>query len=340
MTTGDRVMLNPMLQRKLGNASGSLVGAVGLGCMSFAGFYGETTREESMSALQRAAELGVTHLDTAIIYGNGLSESIIGEFTTTSAHRFVIASKCGIEVTAEGRSFNNTRDYVRGALEGSLERLQTDHIELYYLHRRDPNVEIEDAMETMAALVEEKLIGGIGLSEVAPSTLERAAAVHPVAAIQSEYSLWTRLPELGLLQACERLGTAFVAFSPVGRGALTDIPPDPATFGERDFRHINPRFSPEHYRANRVYLDKFRDYARERGWNAAALAVAWTLAQGPHIISIPGTRSAGHLEELVEGGTIELDATTLAEIETILPIGFAHGNRYSWKQIVGTELYC
>lgn len=329
-----------MDQRVLGVSDGVSVASIGLGCMSFAGFYGETSREESLATLQRAAELGVNHLDTAIIYGNGLSESIIGEFMANNDHDFVVASKCGIEITADGRNFNNSRDYVRSALEGSLERLRSDYVDLYYLHRRDPSVPIEEAMETMAELVDEKLIGGIGLSEVSPATLERAVAVHPVAAVQNEYSLWTRLPELGLLQACQRFGTTFVAFSPVGRGAFADTPLDPASFGERDFRHANPRFSPENYPVNRARIDKFRAYAAEAGWNVAALAVAWTLARAPHIVAIPGTRSGDHLEELCSAADIELTEQHLAAIEEILPVGFAHGNRYSWKQIVGTELYC
>lgn len=307
--------------------------------MSFASFYGPTERDASLETLQRAADLGVTHLDTAIAYGNGLSEEVIGEYTSAHPGVFHVASKCGI-IPLPTRHFNNKRDYVRGAVEGSLERLRTDCIDLYYLHRRDPEVAIETAIETMAELVAEGLIGSIGLSEVAPSTLERAVKVHPVAAVQSEYSLWTRLPELGLIQACERLGTALVAFSPVGRGLFSDEGADPSSFGPHDFRRHNPRFSDEHFPANAAKVAELRTWCHQRGWNTAAVAVAWGLARSPSIISIPGTRSATHLEQFVAADQIELSPTDLAEIDTIMPPGWAHGARYSDAQNVGPEQYC
>lgn len=327
-----------MEKRKLGN-SGPNVGALALGCMSFAGFYGKTDKQESFATLKKALDLGITHLDTAIIYGGGLSESLIGEFISNNPNEFVIASKCGI-VPKPTRHFNNKRDYIREAVETSLQRLGVEHIPLYYLHRRDPDVPVEDAIGSMAELVKEGKIGGIGLSEIAPTTLERAAAVHPVAAVQNEYSLWTRLPELGLIQACKRLGTAFIAFSPVGRGIFANAPLDPANFPETDFRRANPRFTGGNLERNDAIIQKFRDYAKSRGWNTAALATAWTMAMGDHIIPIPGTRSPDHLSELAQSLNISLSPEDLAEIEQILPIGFAHGNRYSDTQLVGTELYC
>ncbi len=327
-----------MKTRKLGK-NGPDVGAVGLGCMSFGGMYGPTDREESFATLKKALDLGVTHLDTAIVYGTGLSETLIGDFIRQNPHSFTIASKCGI-VTQPVRSFSNKRTYIREALETSLTRLGVDHIPLYYLHRRDTEVPIEDAVGFMAELVVEGKIGGIGLSEIAPSTLERASAVHPIMAVQNEYSLWTRLPDLGLVQACERLGTAFVAFSPVGRGVFADRAPDPAKMGESDFRRTNPRFTGDNYVRNNARIERFRTYARDHGWNTSALAVAWTLAQGDHIIPIPGTRSPGHLEELAQAVDIRLGVSELAEIETLLPVGFAHGTRYTDAQLVGTELYC
>ncbi len=327
-----------MEQRKLG-AAGPQVGALALGCMSFAGFYGATDKATSFATLKRALDLGVTHLDTAILYGMGLSESVIGEFCAANPNEFVIASKCGI-VPKPVRHFNNKRDHIREAVEGSLTRLQTDHIPLYYLHRRDHEVPIEDAMGFMAELVSEGKIGGIGLSEIAPSTLERAHAVHPVMAVQNEYSLWTRLPELGLIQACKRLGVAFIPFSPVGRGIFADRAPDPSTFADTDFRKSNPRFAGDNWARNNARVDALRAYARERGWNTSALAIAWTLAQGDHIIPIPGTRTAGHLDELAQSLSIRLGAKELAEIEAILPVGFAHGARYTDAQTIGTEAYC
>ncbi|MCB1381491.1 MAG: aldo/keto reductase [Notoacmeibacter sp.] len=327
-----------MQQRKLG-ASGPEVGALALGCMSFAGFYGATGKADSFATLKRALDLGITHLDTALLYGMGLSEEIIGEFCAANPNEFVIASKCGIVPKPE-RHFNNRRDYIREAVEGSLKRLRADHIPLYYLHRRDHEVPIEDAMGFMAELVREGKIGGIGLSEIAPSTLERAHAVHPVMAVQNEYSLWTRQPELGLIQACKRLGTAFIAFSPVGRGIFADHAPDPASFAHTDFRKTNPRFMGGNWLRNNARIDRFRAYAQNRGWNTSALATAWTLAQGDHIIPIPGTRTATHLDELAQSLTIRLGAPELAEIEEMLPVGFAHGNRYTDAQTLGTETYC
>lgn len=327
-----------MKQRRLGR-NGPEIGAVALGCMSFGGMYGPTDRAESLAALAKADELGITHLDTALIYGGGLSEEIIGEFVRNRPNRFTIATKAGI-VARPSRHFNNRPDYLREALEGSLKRLGRDHVELFYIHRRDQDVPVEDVMGTLVRFKEEGKIGGIGLSEVAPATLERAAAVHPVMAVQNEYSLWTRLPELGLIQACARLGTAFVAFSPVGRGVFADRPLDPATFADQDFRKSNPRFMAPNFAANEARVERFRAFARERGWTASALAVAWTLHRGDHVIPIPGTRSAAHVAELAAAADIRLDADDLTRIEAILPAGFAHGDRYSEYQSVGTERYC
>lgn len=327
-----------MTMRKLGK-NGPDVGALGLGCMSFGGMYGPTDKAESFATLKKALDLGVTHLDTAIIYGSGLSETLIGEFMRDNPHTFIVASKCGI-VPQPKRHFSNKRAYIREALEGSLKRLGVDHIPLYYLHRRDDEVPVEDAVGFMAELVQEGKIGGIGLSEISPATLERASAVHPIMAVQNEYSLWTRLPDLGLVQACARFGTAFVAFSPVGRGVFADRAPDPSTMADGDFRKTNPRFIGENYQRNNARIDRFRAYARDHGWNTSALAVAWTLHRGDHIIPIPGTRSPGHLEELAQALDIRLGPTELDEIEALLPVGFAHGNRYTDAQLVGTELYC
>ncbi|HHZ09923.1 MAG TPA: aldo/keto reductase [Rhizobiales bacterium] len=327
-----------MNRRRLGRG-GPEVGAVALGCMSFGGMYGPTDRAESLAALSKAEEFGITHLDTALIYGDGLSEEIVGEFIRHRPNRFTVATKAGI-VPRPHRHFNNRPDYLRRALEGSLRRLGRDHVELFYIHRRDQDVPVEDVMGTLVRFKEEGKIGGIGLSEVSPSTLERAAAVHPVMAVQSEYSLWTRLPELGLIQACARLGTAFVAFSPVGRGVFADRPLDPAAFADHDFRRTNPRFMAPNFAANEKRIERFRAFARERGWSSAALAVAWTLHRGEHVIPIPGTRRAAHVAELATAVDIRLDADDLARIEAILPAGFAHGDRYSEQQAVGTERYC
>ena len=327
-----------MQQRQLGR-NGKQVGAVGLGCMSFAGVYGGTDMAESHATLARALELGVTHLDTALIYGNGLSEEVIGAFIKDHPGRFTIATKGGIRVHPE-RGFDNSEAYLRQCLEGSLKRLGVDHVELYYVHRRDQSIPIEDVTGTLARFVEEGKIGGIGYSEIAPSSLERAAAVHPVMAVQSEYSLWTRLPELGMLQACERLGTAFVAFSPVARGMFARDVPDAKAIPAEAFRGQNPRFQEPNFSRNVALIEPFRRYAIQRGLSPATLALAWVLNKNDNIIAIPGTRSAAHLDEDAAAADLQLSAAEIAEIETILPPGFAHGPRYSEAQAKGPEDYC
>lgn len=327
-----------MEQRRLGR-DGPQVGAMGLGCMSFAGFYGPTSMAEAHRTLARALELGVTHLDTALIYGNGVSEEMIGAFIKDHPGRFTIATKGGI-VTQPTRRFDNSPEYLREALEGSLKRLGVDHVDLYYIHRRDPSIPIEEVTGTLSRFVEEGKIGGIGYSEIAPYSLERAASVHPVMAVQNEYSLWTRLPELGLIQTCERLGTSFVPFSPMARGMFGIEPPNSADWSEKDFRRNNPRFMEPHFSANLEKVAKLRAFAADRGWTMPALAIAWVLAQGEHLIPIPGTRTPEHLEQDAAGVDIKLTAEDLAAIEAIVPVGFAHGARYNDAQRVGPEDYC
>ena len=327
-----------MEQRRLGK-DGPWVGAVGLGCMSFAGAYGKADIKEAHATLAKALELGVTHLDTALLYGNGLSEEMIGAFIKDHPGRFTIATKAGI-VTQPKRHFDNSPGYLREALESSLKRLGVDHVALFYIHRRDPEIPIEEVTGTLSRFVEEGKIGGIGFSEIAPYSLERAAAVHPIMAVQNEYSMWTRLPELGLIQACKRHGTTFVPFSPVARGMFGITPPDRAAFAERDFRRNNPRFMDPNFDANLKKVAKLRAFAAERGWSMPALAIAWVLAQGEHLIPIPGTRSPEHLEQNAAGADIKLTAEDLGQIEEIAPIGFAHGPRYDEGQRVGPEEYC
>lgn len=330
-----------MQRRKLGG-DGPLVGAIGLGCMSFGGIYGPTDMAESHRTLSLALDLGVDHFDTANIYGEGVSEEVIGAWLREEPgrrDRITIATKGGI-VTKPERRFDNSATHLRASLEASLRRLGVDHVELYYIHRREAERPIEEVMETLVRFKDEGKIGGIGLSEIAPSTLERARTVYPVMAVQSEYSLWTRLPELGMLQACERHGTALVAFSPLARGMLTAAPPDPARMGPGDFRRSNPRFVEPNYGSNRRAIQRFIDYARENGEAPEALAIAWTLHRGDHVIPIPGTRSPEHLAAFAAGAGISLDSGRMAAIEAILPVGFAHGPRYSAGQAVGPEDYC
>lgn len=327
-----------MKKRRLGK-NGPEIGAVGLGCMSFGGIYGATDMAESHRTLARGLELGVDHLDTANIYGEGVAETVIGAFVKDHPNRFTIATKAGI-VNKPVRGFDNSPEHLRGSLEASLKRLGVDHVALFYVHRRDPSRPIEDVMETLVRLKDEGKIGAIGLSEISPATLERANAVHHVAAVQNEYSLWTRLPELGLVQATKRLGTALVAFSPVARGVFSTVPLDPAKFGDSDFRRANPRFTEPNFSFNSVYIGKFAQFAKARGLSPATLAIAWLLARGDHVIPIPGTRSAVHLQEDAAAADLVLTPTDMEAIEAILPVGFAHGDRYSQTQSVGPERYC
>lgn len=318
--------------------AGQDVGPIGLGCMSFGGVYGATDEQESFSCLQAALDLGVTHWDVAEIYGDGVSETVMGKFLAQTGAQVTLATKGGIYRKPE-RHFSNAKDRLRASLEGSLERLGRSSVELYYIHRRDHSIEVEEVMETMLGFKEEGLIGGIGFSEIAPSTLRRAAAVGPVAAVQSEYSLWVRQPELGMLQACAELGVAFVAFSPLARGMLSDGFPGRDAFRDGDFRKGSPRFSDPNYQANMAAIAGFKAWCAEKGWATSAIALAWVLAQGDHIVPIPGTRSAAHLAELVAANEITLSDADLAEIERLLPVGFAHGARYGGANWPGIEIY-
>jgi aryl-alcohol dehydrogenase-like predicted oxidoreductase len=329
-----------MKQRQFGK-DGPMVGEVGLGAMSLVDAYGPTDEATGHRTLAKALELGVTHIDTALIYGPYRSEEIIGSFlrqNPAAKNRFSIATKGGIR--PQPRGVLNDRTFLRECLEGSLKRLGVDHVDLYYVHRRDPALPIEDVMEAMLQFQKEGKIGGIGFSEIAPASLHRAAKLGHVRAVQSEYSLWTRLPELGLLQACERLGTAFVAFSPVARGVLSDVTLDIANFTDKDFRKPMPRFQSGTFERNMARVAAFKAFAATRSVSTAAIALAWVLGRGDHIIPIPGTRTAEHLAENAGASEFVLTAHDMAQIETLLPVGWAEGNRYSEEQQKSSELYC
>ena len=319
------------------------VSAVGFGCMSFAGFYGATTEADSLTALARALDLGVDFWDTANVYGEGLSETLIGKFFAEDPSRrntVTLATKFGISRTPDGaRTFDNSAEHIRKSLEGSLRRLRVDHVDLYYVHRCDQRIPIEDTVAELGRYVKEGKIRAIGLSEVAPDTLRRASAVHPIAAVQSEYSLWTRNPELGLIQACEEAGALMVAFSPLGRGYFSGLLQNVETFGEKDFRTANPRFAGVNWRRNRNRLGPYLDLAKRWQIPPATLAIAWTLARGSNVVPIPGTRSARHLEECAAAAEVDLSKDQIAELERILPVGFAAGERYSDAQWVGIQKY-
>lgn len=319
-----------------------MVSEIGLGCWSFGGAYGPTTEAEAHDTLATALDLGVSFLDTANVYGMGQSETMIGSFLKGRQGLFTIATKGGIcrDPDTGKRTFNNRPDYLRAELEASLSRLGLDCVDLYYIHRRDQEVPVEDVMDTLLRFKAEGKIGGIGFSEIAPATLRRAAAVGPVDAVQSEYSLWTRQPELGMIQACRDLGVAFVPFSPLGRGMFTDRVPDRADFAKGDFRIPNPRFLEPHFSRNLAQAAAFRSLAADLGCTPAALAIAWCLARGAHLVPIPGTRKAAHLRDFAAGSAFAMTDEIMAAIAQVLPIGWAHGERYSDDQRVGVEGYC
>ncbi|WP_102107516.1 aldo/keto reductase [Oceaniglobus roseus] len=332
-----------MRRRRLG-ASGQEVSCVGVGALSFSDFYGATSEENSRAVLVAAMEAGVDFIDTSNIYGMGRSERAVGAFlrdVPEAREAMKIATKAGITTDAGGRRcFDNAPEHLEGELDGSLQRLGVDCVDLFYVHRREAARPIEEVTETLARLVAKGKIRAFGFSEIAPSSLARAAAVHPVAAVQSEYSLATRAPDLGLRQACAAADTALVAFSPVGRSFLTDRPLPESAVPELAFLKVNPRFQPPHYAENIRRTDGFRALAAEMGVPAAGLAVAWCLAQGGHVIPIPGTRSGAHLRGLLAGAEIALGAGDLARIEAVLPVGWTSGDRYSEAQWMGVERYC
>lgn len=332
-----------MKQRKLGG-QGPEVGCIGYGAMSFSDMYGPTNEAESHAILDSCRDLGVTLLDSANIYGMGKSENAIGSYLSANPgarDEFVISTKATITRDADGnRCFDNSAEHLEAELDKSLQRLGVECVDLFYAHRRDPRFTPEETAANLGRLVEKGKTRAIGLSEVAPSTLRRAMTAFPVAAVQSEYSLSTRFPDLGLVQACAELGVAFVAFSPVGRSLLTDNPIPKARIPQLPFLAGNPRFMEPNLSENLRITDKFRALAAQMGTSAAALANAWLLTRGDHVIPIPGTRSVKHLEECVAGADLTLTPEDLERIETVLPVGWAHGDRYSDEQWIGPERYC
>jgi len=333
-----------MQRRKLGK-TGPEVHPVGVGAMSFTNFYGPTTEVESIAVLDAALAAGVTLIDTSNVYGQGTSETVIGNYLKVNQdarETFKIATKGGITRNPDGPGniFDNSAAHLEGELNKSLSRLGVEAVDLYYIHRRDPSIPIEEVVHTLAGFVKAGKVKAIGFSEIAPSSLKRAHAVHPIAAVQSEYSLSTRSPEMGLVQTCAELGTALVAFCPVGRSLLTDTPLSYEAAQKAPFLTNNPRFLEPNYTANIKAVKPFQALAASWGISAAGLAIAWLLAQGEHIIPIPGTRSVKHFNQLLEGADRQLSAEELAAINKILPIGWAHGDRYSRQQWDGPEGYC
>lgn len=322
---------------------GPEISQFGLGAMSFAGIYGDSTLEEAHAVLDLCAEAGVSHIDTAAAYGDGRSEEILGTwFAARSGARdaTTVATKAAFRTEGERRFISNDPAWMEATLDASLIRLGIEAVDLFYAHRLEPGRAIEEVAGEMGRLVEKGKARAIGFSEIAPSSLRRAVTVFPVAALQSEYSLSTRYPELGLVQACDELGVSLVAFSPVGRTLLTDAPFSRERLEDIEFLKTNPRFQEPNYGANIGITDGFRALASEMGEPAAALAIAWLVAKGRHIVPIPGTKSVAHLRELLRGMDLDLSMDDMAAIERVLPVGWAHGDRYNEAQWVGPEKYC
>jgi aryl-alcohol dehydrogenase-like predicted oxidoreductase len=303
---------------------------IGLGCMSLSWAYGPRPDDAyGIALLHRAIELGYDHFDTARLYGQGHNETLVGQALRGRRDKVFLASKMGIFASGERRGIDCKPATIREQLEVSLRLLQTDHIDLYYMHRRDFTVPIEESVGAMADLIKEGKMGAIGLSEMSADTLRRAAAVHPIAAMQTEYSPWTRQAEIAVIEACRDLGTTFVAFSPVGRGALANGVADPAALETGDLRPGMPRFQGANWAHNRALIDRFNALAAREGVTPAQLSLAWVLAKGDHIVAIPGTKNIAHLEENMARHDWAIAPALVAEVDALINHRTVAGHRYS-----------
>ena len=329
-----------MKQRKLADLE---VSAIGLGCMGMSAFYGTTDEDEGVATIQRALELGVNFLDTAQLYGPLTNEMLVGRAIKGHRDEYVIATKFSRrmddatpgEMSTTG-PLDGSPDHVRRSIDGSLERLGTDHVDLYYQHRVDPNVPIEETVGAMAELVQQGKVRHIGLSEAAPETIRRAQAVHPITAVQTEFSLWTRFAETEVIPTCRELGIGFVPYSPLGRGFLSGRFNSPEELDEGDFRRHGPRFTGENLEANRALAAKVGEIAADKGITPAQLAIAWVLAQGDDLVPIPGTKRRSYLEENAASVDVEVTAEDLERINAEMPK--AAGDRYDETGMASVHL--
>lgn len=318
-----------MEQRKLGK-QGLVVSAMGLGCMGMSEFYGASNEQESISVIHRALELGVNFLDTADMYGPFTNEKLVGKAIAGKRDKFIVATKFGNVRGEDGswKGISGKPDYVRQACDASLKRLGLDVIDLYYQHRVDPTVPIEDTVGAMAELVKQGKVRYLGLSEAAAATIRRAHKVHPISALQTEYSLWTRDPEDEILPTVRELGIGFVAYSPLGRGFLTGRYRRYEDLEANDYRRNNPRFQGENFQKNLQVVDKVNELAQRKSATPSQLALAWVMAQGQDIVPIPGTKHVKYLEQNAAAASVKLTADELKQIDAIAPKGFTAGTRY------------
>lgn len=319
-----------MKTKQLGS-QGLTASELGLGCMGMSDFYAGRNDAESLKTLHRALELGISFWDTADMYGPHTNEELVGKALKRNRDKITLATKFGIVRDPSDpsvRGINGKPEYIQKAVEGSLQRLGTDVIDLYYLHRVDPNTPIEVTVEAMGKLVKEGKVRGIGLSEVSAATLRKAHAVHPISAVQSEYSLWTRDPEDEVLATCKDLGIAFVAYSPLGRGFLTGQIKQFEDLAADDYRRFSPRFQGENFEKNLLIVNKIQELAAEKNCTPSQLALAWVMAQGDHIFPIPGTKRVKYLEENAGAVNVSFSKEELTEIDNIFPKDVASGTRY------------